>query len=107
MKKILSLDFQNIFKKTKEIKKLPLFLGKHAFAAVMVLIFFNFVIGAIVIYKYIITIEKEKLIPPPELNFNYRLYEKVLEDIKTKEKIIKEHSERAYPNPFQEIKYGQ
>lgn len=90
--------------KIKEFfKKLPMISGKHAFFTFLVFLLLALILGGFVFYKYSILIEKlePQLLEKP-IQFNEKIYQKILKIWEEREKVFKETETKTYSNPFQE-----
>jgi len=81
--------------------KLLKVLANYAFLAFLVLLFLSLIFGVILLYKYDVLAQKEKvevLIEP--LRFKKEVFESVLSAREEREKRFKESEFKEYPNPF-------
>jgi len=82
-------------------KKLPRILGEKAFLTFLFLLFISLILGGIIFYKYSILAEKAELRTIEEpLQFEEKIYQKILNEWGTREKIFKEAELKEYPDLF-------
>lgn len=93
-------------KKTIEsLKKLPRFLGRHAFLTFLGLLLLSLVLGSFIFYQYSILAAKEKpeVIEKP-LQFKEETYQEVLKIWQVRQTRFEQANLKEHLNPFQEIK---
>ena len=82
-------------------KKLPRILGENAFLTFLFLLFISLILGGIIFYKYSILAEKaEPRIIEKPLQFEEKIYRKILNEWDAREKRFKETELKEYPGPF-------
>ena len=82
-------------------KKLPRILGENAFLTFLSLLFISLILGGIIFYKYSILAEKaEPPIIKKPLQFEEKIYQKILNEWEAREKRFKETELKEYPDPF-------
>lgn len=83
------------------LKKTPLVLAERTFICFLVILFLDLIFGAIVFYRYSILSWKEPVESREvSLEFNEKLYQKILKEIEQREKRFLETEFKDYPNPF-------
>lgn len=90
------------FSKIKQfLKKLPRILAKNAFLTFLFLFFGALIFGGFLFYQCTILVQKTEITPSKELvQFNKKLYQKVLIEWDKREKIYKETDLKELFNPF-------
>lgn len=84
--------------------KLPRILGEKAFLTFLGLLVVFLVFGAFLFYKYIFLVEKaQPEVIEGSLQFNERLFQKILEKSRDKQEKFKETETKKYPDAFTKI----
>lgn len=82
-------------------KKLPRTIGEHFFLSFLFFVLLAIIFGGIVFYRYIFLAENTEInILERPVFFNIDVYNKVLEELQNREKIIQELDSVQYSNPF-------
>jgi hypothetical protein len=101
----VKLDIKKILQRIKiglaSTKKILWVVGRHAFLAVLILIFLNVILGGFLFYKYIYLAEKESMaVDTPAFQFDENSYQKVLIQWESRDKNLQEFLQKNYSNPF-------
>jgi len=99
------INFGKITKKTQQIalgiRKALWFMGEHAFAIVLVLIFLDIVFGGFLVYKYSILAETQKAkIDISSFQFKEGAYQAILGQWEKRDKNLGDSLKKNYPSPF-------
>ncbi|MFH1968302.1 MAG: hypothetical protein ABIJ84_02865 [bacterium] len=94
-------DAEYLFFIKRFFKKLPWFLGRHAFWVIIFLVFLSMALGWLLFYNYIITPENRQ----PEtrkglLSFREDVYQKVLNQRELSDQKLKQPQAEDRLNPF-------
>src|SRR4030042_6112645 len=85
-------------------KKIPRIIGEHFFLSFVFAALLASIIGAFIFYRFIFLTKNAALnILERPVFFNVDVYKKVLEEMRNREKIIKELDSKQYSNPFAPI----
>ena len=80
------------------------FLGEQVFVAFLILMMISLLIGGFIFYKYyLIPKKKSPSTVESPLRFNEKLYKKVLEKLKERERKVMEADLKTYPDPFKGV----
>ncbi|MCX6718590.1 MAG: hypothetical protein NTY81_03265 [Candidatus Staskawiczbacteria bacterium] len=95
-------SISDIFKIFGErIKKILWFLGLHAFALILFLIFTGFILGGFIFYKYVFLAEKEASVGAENiLKFDEKSYQDVLKELQAREESNEEPATASPTNPL-------
>jgi len=98
----MRIPWQTKFKKIKDfLKKLPRNLAEHSFSTILELFFLSLIFGSFVFYNYIFLVKKtEPQIIKKPLQFEEKIYQKVLTEWEERERNFKEADFKEYPDPF-------
>ncbi len=89
--------------KIQKIKNIFLYLAEHCFGFFLVLVFFAFICGGFVFYKYSIAPEKQQIQESgANLKFQQDIYQDILEIWSEQEQRIEQTKNKQYPLLFQE-----
>jgi len=93
MEKKISLSFIS-----SNIKKIPWFLGRYAFVAILILIAIDMILGAVLFYKYIYLVEKNQpQVTESPATFKKDVYQEILKDWQERsQKLQSQESPRAF-----------
>jgi len=98
----MKIGWQIKFKKIKDfLKKLPRSLSEHFLLTVLILFFLSLILSSFIFYNYIILVKKaEPQIIKKPLQFEEKIYQKILEEWREREKRFKEADLKEYPDLF-------
>ena len=101
--KAIGLMFKALFNQRNAIRKIPWIIGSHAFLIVLFLILFDLILGVSLFYAYVVLAEiQQPNVAGTTMQFNYKMYQKVLKQQEVEEKQFQEFSQspEKEKNPF-------
>jgi len=95
------LNFKKLVILKNFFKKVPWFLGRHAFVFILLLLFFAIIIGGGVFYNYVLILENKDIgVVENSLKFRKDIYKKILERWLSNELKIQQSIQEDYLSPF-------
>ena len=83
------------------LKKMPWIIATHAFGFFLILLVFELLLGAFLLYQYIFlpTTQQIDMVSPPK-QFQEKTYQSVIDEWKARQDALNADASQVYTNPF-------